>query len=45
MIKFVDESGTFNYCFRTIPMSCTKMHSFLVKGYVCAFLIKKICSP
>jgi len=41
MIKFVDESGSSNYCFCTVLVSCTVMYSLLVKRYAYAFLAKK----
>jgi len=41
MIKFVDESGTINYCLCTALVRFTVMHSFLVKSYVYTFLVKK----
>jgi len=31
MIKFVDESGSINYCLCTVRVSFTVMYSFLVK--------------
>ena len=43
-IKFLDESGSNNYCLCTVLVRCrpTLMHSFLVKIYVYTFLVKKI---
>jgi len=41
MIKFLDESGSIDYCVCTVLVSCTVRHSFEVKRYVCAFWIKK----
>jgi len=43
MIKFDDESGSINYSLCTVLVSCTVMHSFLVKKYVYTLLVKKIC--
>ena len=45
MIKFVDESGSINYCFCTVLVSCAVLYSFMVKLYAYTFLVnKKVCS-
>jgi len=41
MIKFLDKSGSINYCFCTVLVSCTVMYS-LVKSYIHTFLVKII---
>jgi len=37
MIKFVDESGSINYCLCTVFVSYTVMYFFLEKTYACTF--------
>jgi len=37
MIKFADESGSINYCFCAVFVSCTVMYSFLGRRCVCTF--------
>ena len=39
------ESGSINYCLCTVLVSCTVMHSFLVKRYVYTSLVKKDIQP
>jgi len=41
MIKFVDESGSSNYCFCIVLVSCIVMCSFMVKRYAYTFLLKR----
>jgi len=43
MIKFVNESGSINYCLCAPLVSCTIMYCFLGKGYAYTFLVKNIC--
>jgi len=40
MIKFVDESGSINYCLCIVLVSGTITYSFMVKRYVYIFLVK-----